>query len=142
MATATFQKYEKAIIDFAAGTHAACLNADTDTLKVALSNTAPDLVNDIVFSTDAAEIAAGNGYTAGGDDITNTATRTTSVITVVGQDLVILASGGPIAQWRYVVLYNSTNDKLIGVFDYGSAVDLADGEQVTIDFGAVLFTLG
>ena len=51
-------------------------------------------------------------------------------------DLTLTASGGAVATFRYVVLYDddSTNDKLIGWYDVGSDVTLADGSTFTIDF--------
>lgn len=50
-------------------------------------------------------------------------------------DLVLTASGS-VATFRYIVLYNNTasNDELIGWFDYGSDVSLANGDTFTCDF--------
>lgn len=50
-------------------------------------------------------------------------------------DLVLTASGA-VATFRYVVLYNdtATNKELIGWYDYGTDVTLANGETFTIDF--------
>jgi hypothetical protein len=51
---------------------------------------------------------------------------------------VLTASGGSVAAFRYVVLYNDTPttpaDPLIGWYDYGSDLTLNDTETLTIDF--------
>ena len=56
---------------------------------------------------------------------------------------VITATGGAIATHRYYVLYNdsatSPADALVGYLDYGSAVDLADTETMTIGSGTTTF---
>jgi hypothetical protein len=59
------------------------------------------------------------------------------------QDLILTATGGAVGPFRYVAVYNdtATNDELVAWFDYGSAITLADGETLTVDFGANLFSL-
>ena len=55
-------------------------------------------------------------------------------------DLLLTASGGPVATFRYVVVYNDTPtspvDPLIAWYDYGDNVTLLEGETFTIDFDA------
>jgi hypothetical protein len=141
---AAFVKFRTAITHIAAGVHAAALNADTDTLKAYFTNNAPDVDADAI-KADLAGLSAGNGYTDG-VDVQNAASTTAGVITVVGTDFTVTASGGSVGPFRYVVLYNDTPtspaDPLLGYWDYGSSITLASGESFTTDFGASLFTLG
>lgn len=135
---ATFNKIECFVEDLAEKIH----NLGSDTLKVFLTNSAPNSATHTAYdgvtgTTGPAEIAPGNGYTAGG----NTASVSSSAQTSGTYKLVLsdpstwTASGGSIGPFRYAVLYNSTasGKNLIGWWDYGSAVTLADGEQFTVD---------
>lgn len=114
-------------------------NLDTDTVKIALSNTAPNAATNTVLAN-ITEISAGNGYTAGGADTQNATSRSGGTTTVTAVDVVWTASGGSIGPFRYVVAYNDTPtspaDPLIEYWDYGSSITLADGETFTADFGA------
>jgi hypothetical protein len=73
-----------------------------------------------------------------------TAEHTSGTVHLTANDLVLTASGA-VATFRYVVLYNddptSPADPLIGWYDYGSDVTLANGETFTIDFNADILTL-
>ena len=73
----------------------------------------------------------------------NTAAEAVGILSCVGIDIVITASGGTIGPFQYVVLQNDTPaaGPLIGWWDYGSAVTLQDGETFTIDFGTEMFTI-
>jgi hypothetical protein len=139
---AAFNRYNIFAEDLANKIHD--LFGTTDTLKVLLSNTAPNAATHAV-KADATEISAGNGYSAGGVDIDNDGTRSTNVVTVTAADKTITASGGSIGPFRYAILYNDTPtspaDPLIGWWDYGSSITLADGESFTLDFGASLLTI-
>lgn len=137
---ATYVKFEAFSEDVCEKVH----NFASDTLKVALTNTAPTAATDHQLS-DITQIAAGNGYTTGGTAVTNTTcTEASGTTTVDGDDVVFTASGGAMANFRYIVLYNdtATNDELIMYADYGSTVSLADTETFTVAWNASgIFTL-
>jgi hypothetical protein len=68
-----------------------------------------------------------------------TSSQTSGTYKLTINDLTLTASGGSVATFRYVVIYNdtATNDELIAWFDYGaSGVTLASGESLTLDFDA------
>lgn len=123
--------------DVAHGVH----NLGSDTLKLALTNSAPSTSNEVFGSI--TEIAAGNGYTAGGATITVTSSgQTAGVYKLIVQEVTITASGGSIGPFRYAVIYNSTPTSplkpLIQYYDYGSAVTLSDGSVFPVDFDGSL----
>lgn len=76
---------------------------------------------------------------------TSSSSQTSGTYSLVLTDLVLTASGGAVATFRYVDIYNDTPtspaDPLICWYDYGGNVTLADTETFTIDFGSSLFTL-
>jgi hypothetical protein len=141
---AAFNKFECFVGDLGLKLH----NLNTDTLKVFLTNSAPSVSADAVF-TDLTDLATKNGYTAGGADATNTYSQTTGTGNLAGTDIVWTATaaddgtglGG--GAFRYAVLYNDSAaaKNLIGWWDYGSAITVASGETFTVDFGATLLTI-
>ena len=130
---ASFNKFNSFVEALAEKVH----NLGSDTLKVYLSNATPDAAADSI-KTDLAEISAGNGYTAGGNQASITSSSQTSGTykLVLGDPATWTASGGSIGPFRYAVLYNdtATNDELIGWWDYGSSITLNTGETFTVDF--------
>ena len=135
-----FNKFNVFTEDLNEGVHN--LQATGDVAKVALTNTAPVATNTVFANI--TEIAAGNGYTAGGEDTQNDTSRTGNTTSVTGVDVVWTASGS-IGPFRYVVLYNDTPtspaDPLIGWWDNGSSITLSAGETFTVDFGTSMFTV-
>ena len=133
-------KFQKFVRDLGLGVH----NLDTGALKVYLTNAAPNAATHTV-KADLADIAAGNGYVAGGADITGVYAESGDTGTLTATDVTFTASGGTIGPFRYAILYNDTPtspaDPLIQYWDYGSAITLADGETFTVDFGASVLTL-
>jgi len=132
MASAT--KFQQFVEHVAEKVH----NLQSDTLKVLLTNTAPNAATHTV-KADLTEISAGNGYTAGGNAATvSSSAQSGGTYKLVLADVVFTAAGGPIGPFRYAVLYNDTPtspaDPLIQYYDYGSSITLADGESFTVDF--------
>ena len=120
-------------------------NLATDQLKIALCTAANAPVLGNAVLADLVEIAYTNLSTR---NITTTSfTQSAGVSKLILADLTLSASGGPVAIWRYAVIYNDTaaNKDLIGFYDYGVAgVLLADGENVLVDFdgSAGVLTIG
>lgn len=143
---AAYVKYNQFVEDLMNKVHDlfGTAGSGADTLKVMLSNTAPNTATHAVRA-DASEIGAGNGYSSGGSSATNVGTRSTTTVTVAGTDIVFTASGGTIGPFRYAILYNDTPtspaDPLIAYWDYASSITLNDTETFTVDFGASIFTL-
>jgi hypothetical protein len=115
-------------------------NLGSDTLRLALTNTAP--VNtqgtfDVV--TNHPPPAAANGYTATGNTVTiSSSSQSSGTYKLVLADSVFTATAGGIGPFRYAILYDdtATNNELIGYWDYGSSITLNDGETFTVDFDA------
>ena len=112
---------------------------ETDTLKIALTDVHPTLATNTVYDpvTAHAVPAEAHGYPAGGQTVAqNTHAQTAGVYKLtLTNPAVITASGGTIGPFRYAILYNdqSATDLLIGMFDYGSSITLAEGETLLLD---------
>lgn len=130
---AAFNKYQSMIEEIFEGGH----NLGADSLKVALTNTAP-AATDTVWSTGVYPApAAANGYTAGGNALTiSSSAQTTGTYKQVIADSVFTATAGGIGPFRYAIIYNtSKSNKLVGYYDYGSSITLANaGDTFTVDF--------
>lgn len=114
-------------------------NLGADTLKVALTNVAPNATDATLSQI--TQISNGNGYTTGGSQTTQSSSAQSSgTYKLVTGDVTFTASGGSVGPFRYAVLYNDTPtspaDPLIGYHDYGSSVTLASGETFTWDADA------
>ena len=65
----------------------------------------------------------------------STSAQTAGTYKLVLEDLTLTASGA-VGPFRYIYIYDddSTGDKLIGYYDYGSAVTLASPDTFKLDF--------
>ena len=126
---ASFNKFNQFVQDLANKVH----NLGSDQLVLALTNSAPTATNAVL--ADITEIAYTN---LSSRNITTTScTQTSGTLKLILANPTLTASGA-VATFRYVVLYNSTPTTplkpLIGWYDYGSAVTLANGDTFTVTF--------
>jgi hypothetical protein len=134
MATAAFNKFNS----FVEAMGQKKLNLNADSIKVMLSNVAPVATNSV--KANLTDIAAGNGYTAGGSvSAGNSFVQTAGVGKFITGDVTFTASGGAMAAFRYAAFYDDTavNKDLIGWYDYGSSITLNDGEAFVVDADGV-----
>lgn len=138
---ASFNKFQQFVEDLAKGVHNFTSDS-TCTVTVALTAAAnaPVATNSVL--ADLTQISYTNLSSRVVTGIT--AEHTTGTVTFTATDLVLTASGA-VATFRYVVLYNddptAPADPLIGWYDHGSDVTLANGETYTIDFTTGFATL-
>lgn len=112
---------------------------DVDVLKIALTNVAPNAALDEAFG-DITEVAAGNGYTAGGEVVTvSSSMEVAGTYKLVGSAPAPTwtATGGQIGPFRYVVLYDEDSGDLISFYDNGSSITLNPTETFTVTFDPV-----
>lgn len=140
---ATYNKFNDFTEQLNRGSH----NFGSNVYKIMLSNVAPTAAN--AAKADITEIAAGNGYSAGGTPTTITVSETSGTTTISGTAVTFSATGA-MATFRYAVLYNSTTttpvlNPLVAWWDYASAVNLNNGESFTVKFNntdpGTIFTL-
>ena len=126
---AVYNKFDQFTEDKAKGVH----TLGTDQLVVFLTNTLPVRTNSVLLNI--TEIDYTN--LSSRNITTTSATQTNGTFKLVLEDLVLTASG-VVPTFRYVGVYNDTPtspaDPLIAWYDYGSAVDMANGETFTCDF--------
>lgn len=132
---ATFNKINAFVSDIGSKIH----NFSSDQLTVALTNTAPGAESILANLT---QISYTN---LSSRNITTTLwSQTSGTARLVVADLTLTASGA-VSPFRYIYIYNDTasNKNLIGYYDYGSTITLANGDTFTIDFDQVngVFTI-
>lgn len=130
---ATFNKFNSFPEYLAEGV----MNLGSDQLTVALTATANAPVASNSVLADLTEIAYTN--LSSRNITTSSSSQTSGTYRLILTDLVLTATGGAVATFRYVVIYDNTPtspaDPLIGWYDYGaSSLTLAEDETLTIDF--------
>ena len=115
-------------------------NLGSDQFVIALTNTAPSASNSVL--ADITQISYTN--LSSRNVTTASSTQTGGTYSLTLNDLVLTASGA-VAPFRYVVLYDDTPtspaDPLVGWWDYGSSITMANADTFTIDFTGAAITL-
>lgn len=137
---ATFNKFYSFTDDIHEGIHTLA----TDQLEIALCAPANTPVNTDVNLASLTQIAYTNLTPAPPNVTTSSSSQSTGTYSMVNADLVLTASGGAVAEFQFIVLFNenAVADELLAWWDYGSGLTLADTETLTLDFGANTWTVG
>ena len=133
-----FSKVDVLTTDMGMGFHN-FTNTASAALKLALTNTAPTAASTVWSTGSFPAPANANGYPTGathGNSVAITSfSQTSGLAKLVLPDSVFTATAGGIGPFQYVILYNtSASNKIIGYYNYGSVVNLADTETFTVDF--------
>lgn len=141
---ATFVLFNKFLEALAEKKH----NLGSDTLRIALTNTAPTAATDTVYDpvTLHPPPAAANGYTTGGYTVTvDSSSESGGTYTLAcTTDIDVDADEGGIGPFRYALMYNDTasNDEVIGYWDRGSSVTIASSDPpLVLDISGSLITI-
>lgn len=121
---------------------ATTINANTDTWKIALTNTLPSTT---AFTAGTTDLATGGGYTAGGMAATFVSgTETAGVYSLVlNSPAVLTATAANIGPFRYAVLVNSTINAAIAYWDMGvsNTLQFANADTLTLTLGSSVIQL-
>ena len=139
---AAFNKFYAFTDDIHEGIHTLA----TDQLEIALCAAANTPVNTDGVLADLTQIAYTNLTPAPPNVTTSSSSQSTGTYSLVNADLVLTASGGAVAAFQFIVLFNESAtgniDALLAWWALGSALTLADTETLTLDFGANTHTVG
>jgi hypothetical protein len=132
---AAFNKFYQFVEDLGKKVH----NLASDQIVVALTSVAPVQTNEILANLTQISYTNLSGNPTSRNVTTTSCEQTSGLLKLILADLTLTASGGAMANFRYVVLYNDTPsspaDPLIGFYDYGAGgVTLQDTETFKIDF--------
>lgn len=136
---ASFVSFHCLALDCGKGVH----DFSADTLKIYLSNTAPDVAADTAYG-DVPDLPTAGGYVAGGISLgANTWSQVNGLASLVaGANVVFTATTG-FGPFRYAILYNDTAPakNLIAYWDNGASVNVAATKTFEVDFSPEVLTL-
>jgi hypothetical protein len=111
-------------------------NLGSDQLKIALTNTLPDVATVNQYSDLTAPLSTANLSGANPYNLTTTSyTQTSGTSKLILANLTLTATGS-VGPFRYLVIYDdaATNKELIGFYDYGSNITLGTSDTFTLSF--------
>lgn len=124
-------------------------NMASDALTLFLTTAANEPAASVTGLGGVTEISYTNVVTSGaGSRVLTQASsaQTSGVYKLVVNDVTITATGGAIATFRIIGIYNNTHasDGVVCKFDYGASLDLAENDSLTVDFDGTngLYTMG
>lgn len=122
----SLNKFNTFVADIANKVH----NLSSDQITVALCSSAPVATNTVLANL--TQISYTN--LSARNITTTSSTQSSGTYKLVLADLTLTATGA-VATFRYVAVYNSTasGGPLIGWYDYGSNVTMANGDTFVID---------
>jgi len=129
---AVFNKFDSFVEAVAEKLH----DLGADQLTIALTNSAPNAGNTQLSNI--TQISYTNLSTR---NLTRTSSSQKSgLYRLVIADTTLTSTRGSTGPFRYIVIYNdtSTNDLLIGWYDYGTSLTLNSGESLQVDFDQVM----
>jgi hypothetical protein len=134
---ATFNKINSFVNNLAKGRH--ILGGSGHQLKIAFATSGTVAATDVTLAN-VTQPSSGYGYTSSGFNITTTTGKLSGgTFILVLASTIFTASGGSVGPFRYVVLFDTaaslgtgSANLLIGWWDYGSSITLADTETLTI----------
>lgn len=127
---ATFNKLQKFVQNISNGV----FDLATDQLEIALTDSVPIATNNLL--SDITQISYTN--LSGRTLTTISSVETAGVYNLLLTNITLTATG-TVAQFRYIVIYDATSagPNLIGWYDFGSEVNLLNGDSFVIDFDGV-----
>ena len=119
-------------------------NLNADTIAACLCPAASftsGAATSTTFSAGSTDLATGNGYTQGGQSISTGSggsgislignTITFNATTAIQSAGVVWSCTSSTLTFRYVVIVNTTANRIIGYYDYGGNLTLNQGDQFT-----------
>lgn len=106
------------------------IDTDGNSWAIALATSIP---GSTTFTPGTTDLTTGNGYTQGGNSATvNTSSEAAGTYKLILNSPSVWTASGAGFTFQYALLVNSTNNLVIGYWDYGTSQAVAAGETVTV----------